>query len=210
VSPQRAALPVSCVGGEPRRSPVRPIRMRRLLLLTSLTALVAALAACGPEDHSAAQGDPPATGQVTTGPFDGLLLTEDLGCGFGFSVANEEADVLLSLHLDPDATGRARRTYELPDRAWEAEVRVGTDLDANWCTDVIEEPQAVVEETWRIVGGTLTFAGELPPFRWTEDWQVDNPVRAALTDVVVESADGDRAELGDVQLANTAWGLLPG
>ena len=44
-------------------------------------------------------------------------------------------------------------------------MRVGTHLAANWCNDVIVDPQAEIDETWEIVEGTLEFVGDDPAGR---------------------------------------------
>ncbi len=180
----------------------------RLLPLASLSVLVALLGACGDEDDGNGRGlDPgsPGSGLAT------VELTEHLGCGFGFAISDEAQETLLSIrHTGDDAP--VGRTVTLPDPVWSAEVRVGTDLAANWCTDVIEEPEAEVAETWEVIEGTLRFEGELPPFEWSESVAEEAPevVRAELTGVVVEGPDGERVELGDLPLSNRAWGFLAG
>ena len=86
-----------------------------------------------------------------------------------------------SIYRGTDA-GKVTRTVSLPDSAWEAEVRVGTHLAANWCNDVIMDPQAETDETWEIVEGTLEFVGEVR--RSTARPRTSR--RAELTGVVVE------------------------
>jgi hypothetical protein len=176
---------------------------KRLLPLASLSLLVAALGACGTDDDG---GD----GGVDSGPSESGLaaveLTDDLGCGYGFAVVDKDETTLLSIYRGTDA-GKVTHTVSLPDSAWEAEVRVGTHLAANWCNDVIMDPQAETDETWEIVGGTLEFVGEVPP---VEGASADQPVRAELTGVVVESPDGEQVELGDLSLSNDSWGFFAG
>lgn len=173
----------------------------RLLSLASLPLLVAALGACGSDDTG--------KGTDTGAPASGLAdveLTTDLGCGFGFARADDAGETVLSIYAlaELEEIGRA---VTFPDSGWEARVIVGTNLDANWCTDVIEEPQANVHESWEVVKGTLTFDGELP----SADWEGDvHEAKAELTGVVVENEDGEQVELGDVTLSNTSWGFLAG
>jgi len=174
----------------------------RLLPLVPLSLLVAALGACGTGDDDKNGTD---NGASSSGLAD-VELTEDWGCGYGFSVSDEAQETLLQIdHVGDEDL--AAGTVTFPDPAWEGEVLVGTDLAANWCSDVIEEPQAEVDETWTIVEGTLTFAGEVPP---TDGTPADQPVRAELTDVVVEGPDGERVELGDLSLSNDSWGFFAG
>ncbi len=178
----------------------------RLLSLASLAALfvlVAALGACGNDEVGGDRG-------VVTGPSESGLaaveLTEDLSCGYGFSIADDAQETLLSVQRNTYA-GKVGRTVSLPDPAWDAEVRVGTHLAANWCNDVIMDPQAEVDETWEIVEGTLEFVGKVPHIDGTA---TDQPVRAELTGVVVESPDGEQVELGDLSLTNGSWGFFAG
>lgn len=169
-----------------------------------MVVLVLALGACGDEERPGRA----ATTVASSGPFDGVMLTEELGCGFGFSQSDEAEEVLLSVQHS-GGSAKVGRTVSFPDPGWEAEVRVGSHLAANWCSDVIVPPEPEVEETWRIVEGTLRFEGEVPPFDWSEP-QVDRPVRAELTGVVLEGPDGERAELRALSLSNDAWGLFAG
>lgn len=174
----------------------------RLLPLVPLSLLVAALGACGSDDGDGGGGGTD-TGAAGLGSVE---LTDDLGCGYGFSVTDEKQETLLSIHRSADA-GKVTQSVTLPDSGWEAEVRVGTDLAANWCSDVIEQPEATVDETWEIVEGTLEFVGKVPP---VDGSVADQPVRAELTGVVVASPDGERVELGDLSLANESWGFFAG
>jgi hypothetical protein len=180
------------------------MRMRpRLLALTSLSLLVAALGACGNEDDGSKHGVD--TGSPESG-VDSVDLTEDWGCGYGFAVSDKAQEALLSVYYD-GGSKQVDGTVFLPDAAWEAQLQVGTNLAANWCNDVIMDPQAEVDETWKVVEGTLTFAGEVPP---VDGATARQPVRAELTGVVVESPDGERVELGDISLANDGWGFFAG
>jgi len=174
----------------------------RLLPLVSVSLLVAALGACGTDDDDK---EGPDNGASSSGVAD-VELTEDWGCGYGFSVSDKAQETMLQIDHVGDAD-QVAGTVTFPDPAWEGAVLVGTDLAANWCSDVIDEPQAEVDETWTIVEGTLTFAGEVPP---SDGTSADQPVRAELTDVVVEGADGERVELGDLSLSNDSWGFFAG
>jgi hypothetical protein len=175
----------------------------RLLPLVPLSLLVAALGACGSDDDDGRGTD---TGTRSGSGLAAVQLTDDLGCGYGFSVTDEDQETLLSVHRSADA-GRVTRSVSLPDSGWDAEVRVGTNLAANWCSDLIMQPDAMVTETWEVVEGTLEFVGEVPPVNGSA---ADQPVRAQLTGVVVESAGGERVELGDLSLVNESWGFFAG
>ncbi len=175
----------------------------RLLPLASLVAV--ALGACGTDDDGR-------HGVDTGSPESGLAagdLTEEWGCGYGFAVSDKAQEALLSVYHD-GGPKKVDQTVSLPDADWEAQLQVGTNLAANWCNDVILDPRAEVDETWKVVEGTLRFVGEPPSVRWSEGTQVEQPVRAELTDVVVESPDGERVELGDISLANDGWGFFAG
>ncbi|WP_183096372.1 hypothetical protein [Nocardioides stalactiti] len=181
-----------------------PMNTRMLSLTVLLPAMLVVLTACGDDDDGGAKGvDQPAV----AGPA--FELTEDLGCGFGFARADAAGETLLTLFHQSDASP-IPRSVDLPAAGWEAQLTVGTNLTANWCNDVIEEPQAEVEETWEVVEGTLTFADEVPPADWDEAQTTEQPVEAELRGVVVESPDGERVELGDIPLSNSSWGFLAG
>ena len=174
-------------------------------LLTSLLLAVAlVLTGCSDDDGPARGKDP-----VTASNLADVELDDDLGCGYGFAATDSAERVLLVIRPKHDATDAVRRTVTLPDPDWSAEVRTGTNLAANWCNDVITDPEAEVEETWEVVGGTLTFAGDLPT---TDRVDIGSPeeVRAELTGLVVEGPDGERVELGDLSLRNKLWGVFAG
>lgn len=179
--------------------------MRRLLLPLLPLTLLTALAACGSEDSDDAR-DGGSDGPTSSG-LASVDFSRDLGCGHGFSVTDESETTLLSVHVGSDTESGLERTTTLPDPAWTAEVLVGTHLAANWCSDVIDQPEADVDETWTVVEGTLTFADQVPTIDGSENEQ---PVQAELTGVVVENADGERVELGDFSLTNSSWGFFAG
>ena len=180
----------------------------RLLSLVSLPLLLSVFVACGSDDDEKDRGtDSGGSSGPTSGP-EGLAdveLTTDLGCGFGFARADEEGETMLRISVSQEA-GELGRTVTFPAPGWDAVVEVGEHLTANWCTDVIEEPQRDVQETWQVVEGTLTFAGTVP----TTDSESIDEATAELTDVVVVSEDGERVELDDLTLTNGSWGLFAG
>lgn len=173
--------------------------MRRLIGPVAL-ALLLPLAACGEED-----------GVGTTIDFtrlEDIELTRHLGCGHGFAVTDRLEHHRLDVFHRGDRSGPLPRTVRLPDPEWEAELLVGDDLAANWCNDVILEPEAEVRATWRVVAATLTFVGGVPPLDQTSGTPLE--ARAELAGVVVEHVDGERVELGDVPLHNEMWGFYAG
>ncbi len=181
-------------------------RLTRLLAFLILLALLV-LTGCGDDDRTGT-GTDPTTEPSGVSAVSADDLDDDWGCGFGFARSDSAETVMLTLFRDYPADGPLTREIRLPDPAWEGELRFGTNLGANWCADVITEPEAEVEETWRIVGGTIRFTGALPPADRRQSSPLD--VRAELTDVVVESPDGERHALGDVPLRNEVWGFLAG
>ena len=175
----------------------------RILTLLPTALLVAVLGACGEDEPGTASGG----GGVDSDPA-AAELTEDWDCGFGLARSDEEQASMLRIFHNGER--RIARSVALPDPAWDAELLVGTHLAANWCTDVIEQPEAEVEETWTVVDGTLMFDGAVPPATWDGTASTDEPVEATLIGVVVEGPDGERVELGDVPLRNRSWGFLAG
>ena len=173
----------------------------RLLPLLATLPLVVVLTACDSDDSG--HGDD----RAGRAPNPTFAFDRDLGCGYGFARADEDGETLLRLSRGPD-TGAVERQTTLPDDGWTAEVTVGEHLTANWCSDVIMDPQPEVDETWAVVAGTLTFQGAVPKDDDVTDGST--PVRARLTGVVVESPEGERVSLDDMDLVNDTWGLLPG
>jgi hypothetical protein len=142
-------------------------------------------------------------------PVDAAALTDDYGCGFGFALGSAEQDLALVISATtgfgdgPDVS----EPVVFPSADWTAEIRVGSDLFANWCDDVItaSEPQSVVDATWTIVAGTLTIDGPVAPGDCA-----GSIVEATLTDAVAESPDGTSVDLGDIDLVNDTWGCFAG
>ena len=78
--------------------------------------------------------------------------------------------------------------------------------DARQCDDVIEvgEPTPVTNETWALVGGTLTVTSGTPADC------AGAPVTATLARAVAESPDGEQLTLDDIELTNAGWGCFAG
>lgn len=129
-------------------------------------------------------------------------LTTPYPCGYGFQAGNDAGTV--GIFLQPESPGLppGEETVDLGDSdAWTGEVRVGRDLFANWCNDVIAEPEATVDETWALVDGVVALT------------DLDGSTGTATmtaTDLVAEAPDGTRHTLGDLVLTNTAWGMFAG
>ncbi len=140
-------------------------------------------------------------GQVPGLPAVDLAeLTESYGCGYGFQAGRPDQRVGLFLRRDtPAASG----TVTLPADGWTGEIRLGDDLFANWCDDVMEpdEPTPEVAEAWTLVEGTLEVT--VPD---------SGQGRATLTatGLVAERPDGERVPLGDITIDNEYYGQFAG
>lgn len=129
-------------------------------------------------------------------------LTTFYPCGYGFQAGNDAGTV--GVFLQPESPGLppGEETIDLGDSdAWTGEVRVGRDLFANWCNDVIAEPEATVDETWALVDGVVVV---------TEPDEGAGTATMTATDLVAVDPDGTRHTLGDLVLTNTAWGTFAG
>ncbi len=134
---------------------------------------------------------------------DGLaaFLDDEYGCGYGFALSDSDQTVsMVARFVDVDwETGPEPGVHDLADL--DGVVYFGADLMANWCDDVIEvgEPEPVVDDSWQIVGGSLTFT------------PTDNRLAVGVfTDVVAVDADGHEHHLGDVEVSNGMWGFFAG
>jgi len=184
--------------------------MRRplgLLLLPLSLLLALTLTACGDDDRRGRDGGDGGETTIDFTSLENVQWREDLGCGLGFGTVDSGGYFRLTVHHTGDRAGSLPRSVELPDPEWEAEVVSGKHLAANWCNDVILEPEAEVAKTWQLVEGTLTFDGPIPPLS-----SPSKPLeaRATLTGIVVEDADGERTAMADVSLHNGQWGFFAG
>lgn len=174
------------------------------LLAAPLALLLAlALTACG--DDRSEGGNGRTTISFTS--LENVQWREDLGCGFGFGTVDSGGYFRLTVHHTGERAGALPRSVALPDPGWEAEVVSGEHLAANWCNDVLLDPQAEVAKTWQVVEGTLTFEGDVSRLASSGG---PREVRATLTGIVVEDADGERTALADVSLRNEQWGFFAG
>lgn len=136
-------------------------------------------------------------------------LTEEFGCGYGFFVSNADQTVGLFIEYTDHAlapSGEALSTSQLNDEVWNAELRFGSDLFANWCDDVLEpgEPTPQVEETWD-VSGTVTIT-ESPD----QAGCGLGSAGATLTELTADGPEGEIMELEDVDVVNEHWGCVAG
>lgn len=166
--------------------------------------LLAALGACG--NFPLGDTTVPSVASAPEVPGVGTLTTE-WGCGRGFWVSNDSQTV--ALHVSYHGEGPPSPKATLPHPDWEAQLKQGADLHANWCDDVLEagEPTPVEESSLRVVAGELRISGEIP-----EDSGGGGGTKLELeaTDLVVELPDGGRVPFGSITITNPHWGLLAG
>lgn len=136
-------------------------------------------------------------------PLDPAALTEAHACGNGFQIGTPDQRVGLFVRPVPNAPGTTG-AHALPDASWTVTVRLGRDLFANWCDDVLEadEPTSEVLETWPVVEGTIDVV--LPP-----DDQ-PGPATMTATGLVAERPDGERVPIGDLTIVNERYGFFAG
>lgn len=149
------------------------------------------------------------TGCALDGPVtsESLELTEHHGCGFGFYLGNSDQTAGLFVTLTDFETGLGGNVPEsasLSGDFWQAELRFGADLFANWCDDVLEpgEPTPDVGQTWDVTGAIDVTA--LPPAGQC------GPAGARLTGLEAQRPDGEALELGDFEMENEFWGCFAG
>lgn len=135
--------------------------------------------------------------------LDPTALTVSHPCGTGFQIGTP--DQRAGLFIRPDADGaNVSGTHSLADGAWRGTIRLGSDLFANWCDDVLEpdEPRSEVVEEWAVVEGTIEVT--VPP---EGQWE---PATLTATGLVAERPDGQRVPLGDLTIGNESYGFAAG
>lgn len=136
---------------------------------------------------------------------DPATLTKSWPCGFGLHASNVDETVAILLDVEGIDTP-VTPMVTLPNGAWTGQVLIGRHLFANWCTDVIEpNPVQIIEERWKVVAGTITFADKAPALNGPI-----SSVIAHVTGLAAERPDGSRVEIGDLDMSNTSWGALAG
>ncbi|HSM44812.1 MAG TPA: hypothetical protein VK969_07335 [Acidimicrobiia bacterium] len=133
-------------------------------------------------------------------------LTEQYACGYGFYASNVEQTVGLFIELsDFEAAqiGDVPETSQLGEDTWQAELRFGRDLFANWCDDVLEpgEPTPEVGETWQL-SGTIEI-NELPPAG-------QGRASATLTGVEARGPNNELITFDLFEIENQFWGTIAG
>lgn len=133
-------------------------------------------------------------------------LTTSWPCGLGFAVSSADQRVSISVHSHESSSSALSVPVDLPDPSWTANLRVGKNLMADNCDDVVEgwEPRAVVAATWEITGGVLDF---IPPEG--EGCGGSGPVEAVLKEAVVSTPTGEVA-LDTLTMVNDAFGCFAG
>ena len=130
-------------------------------------------------------------------------LVDMYGCGFGFHVGSQDQTVGLFVSLT-ERGGEIPSISVLPDSLWEAEMRLGENLFADWCDDVIGgPPRPAVVQVWPIVAGTIEITELLAGSRCPAQ------VRARLTGLRA-SRQGQEVTLPDIDVENLAWGCVAG
>ena len=133
-------------------------------------------------------------------------LDQAWGCGEGFWYSDGAQQVALFVHLR-DGAGPPPATGEVGG-GWQVEVRLGSQLMANWCDDVLApgEPTPQVHESLPGIAGTVTLTHG-PPATAACPSEVVATLRGL---VVADPSDGSRIELGDKELRNDTWGCFAG
>ena len=153
--------------------------------------------------------DPDTDPEAPADEIEAAALVDDYGCGYGFATGDAEQTLGLIIYSEggfgsggPDVS----TPVEFPSADWSASITTGVDLFANWCDDVLEpdEPTPITDETWELVGGTLTVTSGTPADCAGET------VTATLTGAVAESSTGEQITLDDIELTNTGWGCFAG
>jgi len=159
--------------------------MRRTLIAVALLSLAACSTSSTPENPE---------------------LTEQYACGYGFYASNVEQTVGLFIgfsDFEAAQSGDVPETSQLDDDIWQAELRFGTDLFANWCDDVLEpgEPTPEVGETWQL-SGTIEI-DELPSTG-------QGPASATLTGVEARGPNDELIAFDVFEIENQFWGTFAG
>lgn len=140
--------------------------------------------------------------------IDAAVFTDDYGCGFGFQTGN--ADQTLGVFVtfnefDAANAGQVPPVGNVPSVIWSGEIRVGTDLFANWCNDIVDEdtPVAEVSEVWEIVDAQVTIIGD-PPVQEVGELTIQ------LDNLVAEAPDGRTTTIESITIVNEIWGAFAG
>ncbi len=170
--------------------------MRRPLLVLAVLVLVGG--ACSDDGDEARLTETTVTTTVTTTSSPGVELVDSYACGHGVAIGSADQTVGLFAYADGELSEPL--PTDLSSRPWVAELRRGQDLFANWCTDLVSDPQAEIDERLAVVSGTIEVGADLDADFCSER------VTAELHDVVVEG----RIELGDLTIDASGWGCFPG
>jgi hypothetical protein len=176
--------------------------VRRLLL--ALTVVLVGGVACSDGGGGAAATSSTSLAVTTTVvPPSAGDLSDPYACGFGVALGNPAQTTGLFVHVDYERTSIDDVPTEggrIGDGEWVGELRRGSDLFANWCTDVIVDPQAIEEETVSVTGGTIELVGA------SADLACGDPITVELRDL--QLADGQT--LPDATFDAEGWGCFAG
>ena len=173
--------------------------MRRLLVLLAILGLAGG--ACSDDD-----GGRTAVSTSTAAPTTvatALDLPDQYACGYGVALGSTDQTVGLFVHVDYENFEIDRPPTEggaIGGDTWVGELEQGTDLFANWCTDLITDPQAQVDDTIPVTSGTIELV-DVP-----SDGGCGESATIELRDV--ELADGQTVP--DTTVDADGWGCFPG
>ncbi|MGH8911423.1 MAG: hypothetical protein ACRDVD_02845 [Acidimicrobiia bacterium] len=172
-------------------------------------ALCLVVAACADGDT-----DPSSTTAVVAGATVTTLVsfrwTDVRSCYHGFFAADpEQTSAIFFEYVGANASDDVvefQSPVTLPSPDWNVEVRIGSRLFGNWCTDVLmtdEEP--VIDEIWPVVGGRLDLVGgEAPGCGGGDAFEL------VATDIVAREGEGNPIPIGDLTLRATSWECIQG
>lgn len=174
--------------------------------------LVCLLASACDEGDGATTSTASAAVGTTVTTLMALDWTEERSCFHGFFASNpQQTSAIFFEYLGANASDEVvefESPATLPAEEWNVEVRLGTRLFGNWCTDAIDTNQEPsVDEVWPVVGGRLDVTGGEAPGCPGEPGEVFELV---ATDLVARAGEGNPIPLGDLELRATSWECLGG
>lgn len=128
-------------------------------------------------------------------------LSVEYSCGWGFYRSNPDQTTGLFISANNGSPERVANLIEAGD--WTVDVHIGTDLFANWCSDLVldSDPEPHVDEFWTLINGNIEVT--TPP----ADCGL---AKAQLTNLVVQASDGTQVALDDMTVQNPGWGCFAG
>lgn len=170
-------------------------------LALTLALLTVVASACGSSDGAVVTSGGAALSTVTIEDF-----VIDYPCGYSFQVGSEDQTLMLKVVAigvsEGSAGAIASGPADLPSENWQATLKVGENLAANWCDDVMEPDEPV-----RRVDATFPVRGHLDV---VEAGDGARSATITATDLVVDPLDGPPILLGDIQITNSHFGVIAG